>query len=197
MSIDLDQYYDRFDAADRYERHLFVAGNVLQSAELNELQSAAINREQRVADSLFPDGTILSGATLAVNPSTGAATITSGTLYLRGAVRTVAGASLTLATSGTVAVGVYLTETVVTWDDDADLLDPAVSADNYNDPGAARLRVTASWGFSGDGHSGTFYPVYSVVDGVAAVRRNTVKLGIPAYLADGTSAPIAMIPVTL
>lgn len=169
MSIDLPHYphyYDRFDPADNYERHLFLAGNVLQAAELNELQSAAMHRLQSVTNALMKEGDVLSGAIININAETGATTITGGAIYLRGAVRGIPAGTLTLPVIGTVSVGVYLVDLVVTELEDPRLLDPAVSYRNYQDPGAARLRVNGTWGYAGDGQPGDFYPVYKVEDGL-------------------------------
>jgi len=165
MTINLAQYYDRFDVADHYDRHLFRAGNVLQSAELNELQSAAFDRLQRATDVLFKEGDILSGATIVVNKATGVTQLGNGALYLRGAVRGVAPATITIPVIGLVKVGIYLKETVITELQDPDLRDPAVSFRNYQEPGACRLQVTLSWGYEGDGQEGSFYKIYEVLDG--------------------------------
>lgn len=166
MPINLAHYYDRFDAADNYERHLFRAGNVLQSAELNEIQSAGMYRLQRVTDALFKEGDVLSGADIIVDLYTGDTVISGGALYLRGAVRGIPAGTLTVPTTGQVTVGVYLTESVVTEVDDPDLRDPAISFRNYQDPGAARLQITSSWGYEGDEQAGDFYPVYYIEDGL-------------------------------
>lgn len=166
MPINLANYYDRFDAADNYEQHLFRAGNVLQSSELNEIQSAARYRLQRVTDALLKEGDVLSGAAINVDLATGATTVAGGALYLRGAVRGVPAGTLTVPTSGNVMVGVYLTTAIITELEDPDLRDPAVSFRNYQDPGAARLRIDAVWGHDGDNQAGDFYPVYRVEEGL-------------------------------
>lgn len=171
MTINLAQYYDRFDAADYYERHLFRAGNVLQSAELNELQSAAFDRLQRATDVLFKEGDVLSGATIVVDKDTGDTQLGNGALYLRGAVRGVPPATITIPVVGLVIVGIYLHDTVITELQDPDLRDPAVSFRNYQEPGAGRLQTTPVWGYQGDGQEGDFYGVYEVLDGVVVDKR--------------------------
>lgn len=166
MSIDLPHYYDRFSPDDNYERHLFRAGNVLQAAELNELQSFTLSRMQRTTDALMKEGDVLSGAQIVINAITGETTITGGAIYLRGAVRGIPAATLTLPITGTIKVGVYLVESVVTEVEDPSLRDPAISFRNYQDPGAARLRIDGTWGYEGDTQSGSFYRVYTVEDGL-------------------------------
>ncbi|GHU28688.1 hypothetical protein AGMMS50256_11580 [Betaproteobacteria bacterium] len=158
-------YYNRFDPTQNYERQLFRAGKVLQSAELNEMESASQYRLKSIADALFKDGDIVRDAQLIVDAESGAAQCQSGALYLSGAVRGVASAEFVIATVGIVTVGVYLQESVITELDDPALRDPATGTRNYEEPGAARLKLEPVWGFAGDGHSGDFYPVYTVEDG--------------------------------
>lgn len=163
-------YYDRFDRTKNFDKHLFRAGYVMQSAEFNEVQSAAQDRLQRIADAILKDGDIISGADIIVDAGTGACTCQVGAVYLRGAVRTVPAATLTLATTGAVQVGAYLVESVITELEDASLRDPAIGMRNYQEPGAARLQVAATWGYAGSGQAGEFYPIWAVVDGVVLPR---------------------------
>lgn len=162
------QYYSRFDPVDNYDEHLFIAGRALQSAELNEVQKTAAYRTKGLADAIFKDGDIIRDAVVVVNEITGAVQCASGAVYIRGSVRGVPPASFTVPTTGTIAIGVRLTESVVTSLQDPDLRDPATGTRNYNSPGAERLRVDAAWGWSGDGvTTGEFYPVYEVSNGFA------------------------------
>lgn len=160
------QYYDRFDATKNYEKHLFIAGRALQSAELNEVQDLAANRLRGVADVLFKDGDIIRDASCQVNGSTGVATCQSGAIYLRGAVRGVAPATLTVPITGVHAIGIRLVESVITVLEDPALRDPATGTRNYDREGAARLRIVPTWGWEGDGGTAEFFPVYSVTNGI-------------------------------
>ena len=164
------QYYNRFDESQNYEQHLFVAGRGLQSAELNEIQSTAANRLRRVADALFKDGDVIRDAGVVVDQDTGDVQCQSGAVYLRGAVRGVQPAMLTIPVVGTVFVGLRLVEAVVTHAEDTDLLDPATGTRNYAEPGAARLQIVAVWSWDGDGQSGEFFPVYTVIDGLLTAK---------------------------
>lgn len=159
------QYFNRFDAAKNYEQHLFLAGTVMQSAEFNELQSALQDRLQRVADALFSDGAVIEGTGIIVDPVTGVCQCPSSRIYLRGAVRSVPAATFTVATSGRVQVGVYLQEDVVTALDDPTLRDPATGVRNYQQPGAARLRVAPCWGTDTSALEGEFFPIHTISDG--------------------------------
>lgn len=159
----LTGYYNRFDAADRYDELLFRAGKGLQSAELNEVQSGLIDRLKRIADAVFKDGAVISGTPPTINGTT--INCPLSLIYLRGAVREVPARSFTISATGLVRVGVYLLSEEITELQDASLRDPAVGTRNYDEPGAGRLRITPTWGREGDGSTGVFYPVWTVIDG--------------------------------
>ena len=162
----IDQYYDRFDASKNYEKLLFRADRVLQSAELNEIQSAAANRLRSVSDVLFKDGDVIRDAGIVVNEITGETICQSGAVYVGGAIRGVAPATLSITVNATVAVGLYLVSTVVTELEAPELRNPAVGTRGYQEPGAARSKVDLIWGFQGDSQSGEFYPIYTVENGL-------------------------------
>lgn len=163
-------YYNRFDSSKEYEEHLFRAGYVLQSAELNEIQTAINTRVKGIGDALFKDGDVVRDAQVVVDAGTGITRCESGAIYLRGAVRGVPPATLTIPVTGTVAVGVYLRTTAITELEDAELRDPASITRNYQEPGAGRKKVTALWGYDGDAQIGDFFPVYTVEDGVLRAK---------------------------
>jgi hypothetical protein len=159
----LTGYYNRFNAANRYDELLFRAGKGLQSAELNEVQSTVIDRLKRIADAVFKDGAVISGTPPTISGSNVSCPLSL--IYLRGAVREVAARTFTISITGLVRIGVYLLDEEITELQDATLRDPALNTRNYNEPGAGRLRTTATWGREGDGSTGVFYPVYTVIDG--------------------------------
>lgn len=173
-----DQYYNRFDQSQDFEEHLFIAGRGLQSAELNEIQRRAASRTRGIADAIFKDGDVIRDAAVVVDQVTGVTQCSSGAIYLRGAVRGLPPSTLTVPLVGTIAIGVRLIESVVTHVQDPSLLDPATGTRNYNEPGAARLRVSAAWGWSGDGGLGDFFPVYTVVDGFLLAKEPPPNIDI-------------------
>jgi hypothetical protein len=165
-------YYNRFDATKNYDAHLFRAGYVLQSAELNEVQTSLATRLQRMGDVLFKDGAIVRDARLIVDSATGAATGESGAIYLKGAVRGVPTRAFTVPITGTVTVGVYLVEAVITELEDPALRDPAIGVRNYQEPGASRLQAVPQWGYVGQtgAPAAEFYPVYEVREGIVVSK---------------------------
>lgn len=158
-------YYDRDDPTKNYDRHLFLAGAGLQSAELNEIQRTLARRTRSLGDALFADGDVIRDASCVVNPDTGLTRLGAGVVYIGGAVRGVPPAEFTIPIVGIVAVGIYVTERVITALEDPSLLDPAQGTRNYQEPGAARLQVNTEWGYTGDGKDGEFFAVYTVEDG--------------------------------
>ena len=50
--------FNRYDPAKHYDRHLFLPDRILQSAELNELQSNLTARTADIASAFFSDGAI-------------------------------------------------------------------------------------------------------------------------------------------
>src|SRR5690606_35737374 len=121
----IDGYFNRFDPTKEFESHLFRAGFVLQSAELNEIQHSASNRIRGIADALFMDGDGVRDARIVVNSDAGDVICESGAVCLNGAVRGVPTGTLSVATTGIVTVGLYLQSSVVTELDDPALRDPA------------------------------------------------------------------------
>lgn len=200
----LQNYFQRSDFKTKeYDQVEFLAGRVLQSAELNDMQAIMIDKISGIANALFKDGDVVSGAAVAVDISTGAASLAGGAIFLRGAVRGVAPATMTVNTTGTVAIGVYIQQTDVTENEDPTLRDPASLTRNYNQPGAGRLKLHVCWGHSGDGQTGDFYPVYSVQDGVVVPKEpppsiDAVTQAIAAYDRDssGSSYVVAGMLVT-
>lgn len=166
-------YYNRFDSTKNYDAHLFRAGYVLQSAELNEVQTCLATRLQRMGDVLFKDGAIVRDARLIVDSVTGATTGESGAIYLKGAVRGVPARTFTVPITGTITVGVYLVETVISELEDPALRDPAIGVRNYQEPGASRLQAVPQWGYAGQAGApagAEFYPVYEVREGVVVSK---------------------------
>ena len=183
-------YYNRAEAeaGKGYDEHLFVAGHVGQSAEINEIQTRFKSRLRDLGNHLLKDGDITSGAELIITPGSPLVTVLAraGDMWLYGAVRHVAERSFTAPATGTVQVGVWLKETVITAESDADLRDPAIGLRLVGEVGAARVKVTCTWGHSADGQEGNFYSIYRLLNGVQLLKReppesNAVSQAIARY----------------
>ncbi|MDG7056567.1 MAG: DUF4815 domain-containing protein [Wolbachia endosymbiont of Penenirmus auritus] len=169
----LNGYYNRFDPDKEYEKSLFLAGRGLQSAELNETQEYALSKLKGIGDAIFRDGDVIAGSNCIIDAETGEVTLESGKIYLRGAVRKVEGKRFTIPLNTTVRIGVYYVESTITELEDENLRDPAVGTRNYQEVGAARLKVSTVWGYQAEGvfprfstTDGEFYPIYNIENGV-------------------------------
>ncbi|WP_264953864.1 DUF4815 domain-containing protein [Wolbachia endosymbiont (group A) of Endotricha flammealis] len=167
----LNSYYNRFNPDKEYEKSLFLAGRGLQSAELNETQEYALSKLKGIGDAIFRDGDVITGSNCIIDRETGKVTLEGGKIYLRGAVRKVEAKEFVIPLSTTVRIGVYYLESTITELEDENLRDPAVGTRNYQEVGAARLKVSTIWGYQAEGLSprfsaGEFYPIYNIKNGV-------------------------------
>lgn len=158
--------YNRHVLEDKgYTEVLIREGQGLQGSEINEIQSIQAAALRGVADALLHDGDIVADAAVSLDTATGTARCGAGRIYLRGAVREVAAAVLTVPLTGSVVIGIRLKETVVSELEDPSLLNPAQGCRAQGMPGAWRLKTETFWGFSGDGETGDLCPVYAVDNG--------------------------------
>jgi hypothetical protein len=159
--------YDRHPARSADERVLFPEGVFLQGADLNEALSQIFTRAKQTADLIAKDGDRLEGADVIVDAEAGTVAITAGRLYLNGASRHIPAATLSdVPMVGDVDLGVYVTETVITSDEDPSLLGLHAGTEGFEEPGAIRTRLAFAWGRFGDGTSGQFYGYLTLRDGV-------------------------------
>ncbi len=167
----LNAYYNRFNPDKEYENSLFLAGRGLQSAELNETQEYALSKLKGIGDAIFRDGDVITGSNCIIDRETGKVTLEGGKIYLRGAVRKVEAKEFVVPLSTTVRIGVCYLESTITELEDENLRDPAVGTRNYQEVGAARLKVSTTWSYQSEGLSprfsaGEFYPIYNIENGV-------------------------------
>ncbi|EON2339052.1 DUF4815 domain-containing protein [Escherichia coli] len=166
-------YYDRTQLGAKagvyYDKHVFIAGRILQSAEMNEIQSTAQYQLKSIADALFKDGDIVRDCRAVINSATKVATIESGAVYVSGQVRGVPEGQLSVPATGSLSIGIWLESLVITKDDaeGADFVDPATGTRAFNAEGAYRLKKNPAWGLSTDQKATNFeyFPVYYVDDG--------------------------------
>jgi len=158
VEITLDRYYNRFGqevSFDDYKEILFRAGDSLQSAELNELQSSIKSDFGRLSDKFLANGAIVNGIELNIDRTEVDATTTelsitgtAGVVYANGEYVNIPERNLptvSIDTSGGVdnsfKVGVLIYEEEITEVEDPTLKDPAVGTKNFDLPGAARYKI--------------------------------------------------------
>lgn len=154
-------YYNLFDSTKDYTEILFRAGKVLQSKELNEMQSILKNQIKSVGDTILTDGDIIEGCQLVISDDRHTVTLTKGRIYLDGNVRDVPDTTLTITGSGVEIIGAKIQSTVITADDDTALNDVATGYDNYNQDGGFRLKESVQITLNDN----TASILYSLTDG--------------------------------
>lgn len=162
-------YYSRYDKSKKYVQHLYRAGYAVQSAEFNEMQQAQADQIKDIADALLSDGSLIKDGAVVVNETTGETTCSAGSVYIDGRVHQVEAKTFTIPVTGTISIGVYLKQIIVSELEDATLKDPAVGTANYEQAGACRLKLEAEWGYDGQANApqnANFYPIYTTDDGV-------------------------------
>lgn len=163
--------YDRALSHPEWTGVVVREGRFAQGAEINEVQTILARNVRRVGDMTARDGDRIDGADIAVvrDPSpatTGTIHLTAGKIYVRGDVRPVEARDITdVPLAGDVIVGVRLKQTVITEDDNPDLVGLEPGTEGEGEPGAARVAETIEWALQGDGGEGDFFSVYLVRDG--------------------------------
>jgi hypothetical protein len=192
-SVRFSDYYNSHLPGDLVEAVFFRANRPVQSREFNELQSVLSSRMDGIAYAMYKDGSIVSGAEILIlrdDPSLANIELKDGKIFVRASVYDVPGEKLTIPFDTRVAVGLRFRTYEVNEMDNASLLNPAVGADTFGEPGAGRLMSEFHWGWSADsgGHDARsewqFFPIYEVDHGVVVIKR-------PPPMVDNTLATIA------
>ncbi|RXE99596.1 DUF4815 domain-containing protein [Pseudoalteromonas sp. PS5] len=174
----IKDYYQQFDPAKQYSQLLFRASKGLQSRELNDLQLQSQHHVKGIADVLMKDGDVVKGGDVVVDNTQQRATIGASSVYLQGAVHDVPTAQLAIRLDKLEVVGVWLAKSVVTELHDPALRDPAIGAHNFDEAGAARLKISGVWGLSDslDYPDSDFFPVYQIDHGTLIVKQPPPQL---------------------
>lgn len=140
-------YYDRFNKDKNYTSVLFNPDRPLQNSELNEAQSIINNRIQNIGDAIFKDGDRQDGAEITYTATVSGDTytykgkITKGKVYIGGAIREVKETDFNFSGKGrSHIIGVKLNQTIVTSDNDPNLIDPFIGVESAFSKGADRLK---------------------------------------------------------
>jgi hypothetical protein len=133
-------YYDDYDPNKGYTKVLAYPGRAPQSRETNVLQSMFLDFMKRLGDVLMKNGSIVSGCQLSINEAKTVATITTGQVYVNGIVYPVPESTVTITGTGEEAIGVKVSQVIITADEDPSLADPAQTYSNFGQKGADRLK---------------------------------------------------------
>lgn len=170
-------YYNLYDETKQYTELLFRAGKVLQSKEVNELQSMLKHQIKNIGDIILTNGDIVEGCQLITN-SNNTVTISQGKVYLNGNTYKVNDTTISITGRGTENIGVRLKKEYISADEDETLRDVASGYDNYNQDGAFRLKETAEMLLITDENKDDpdLSIIYTLVDGQQLSVNNTEDL---------------------
>ena len=140
-------YYNGFDKDKHYSSVLFRPGMVVQTQELNELQSILKQNIRNIGGVLLTDGDIIEGCQCIVTDLENNAVaknvmITSGRIYFDGDIHDVPQTELIIKGVGTEIIGVKAVNEVVTETDDPSLLDNSAGFANAQMSGAHRQKTS-------------------------------------------------------
>lgn len=157
----MSKTYNRFDPNDNWTSVDVIGGRRVQTAELNEMQSIALHRDKQIGDALFGSGHIVEGGQALINKQTKEATISPTRLYLDGIFHDLPETILSIGGAGLEVIGFKIDYRKETFEDNRELLDPAIGISNYGYPGADRTIADAKW-VANDPDA---IPMFSISDG--------------------------------
>jgi len=174
------KYFNRFNPQKNYKKLLFISGQGLQGAELNEIQDIIINELRNIASYLVRNGTITNGGEInSIEPDS--IHILAGTVYADGFTISVGERQVPINGSGIEIIGMAVSEYRISYLEDAEITEPDQDSPNYGSPGSERLATLGMWKKSteitGDEK---FFPILTLTDGVLASTSsqtdNTTKI---------------------
>jgi hypothetical protein len=144
----------------------FVGDRDIQAAELNEAQSIARKRHNRIAGLIAKDGDRIEGAAAVVDTEAESILLTPGRIYVGGDVLPVALATLyDVPMVGRVEIGVRVTKVWIDHEDEPTLLGLVPGTLSEGEPGAAREKVSIAWDLASSDSDLPFVLVYTLSDG--------------------------------
>jgi hypothetical protein len=149
---------------------VFIAGNMQQPSEFNEMQTLLRQQIRRVGALVAADGDRQGGAEIIIEPNedatAGTLRLAAGEIYIDGQVLPVPGRVIeNVPLSGEISVGVRIKSEFITHEDDPSLLGVEEGEPSFNEAGAAREIRTLSWSLFESGEEGVYAQVYLVRGG--------------------------------
>ena len=166
-------YWEVYDVNNKYKEPVFRAGFGLQSRELNEMGARLRHAIDTLTSTIHNEGSIISGGeTQMVGDQF---TINDSIFYARTYFSNIPTTTFTIGTTETDTIGVGIEIKIITEAEDPSLRSPAANTRNYNQPGAHRKQVDATWmkeNAKPVGFTGVFYPIHKFKDGQLEVETN-------------------------
>ncbi len=175
------EYSNPYDSTKQYFHLVFKYDKYLTHRELNELQSLIDNKRIDLISSLFPDGAVVNGGQPFVAED-GKVSIDAGKIYAGQEIIPFAAVveGFTIPMDEEVQIGVFLSESIIDSEDDSDLLDDTPLMFSLQVPTSDRLKKEVVWGYKAETeeteNSNTFYPVFTVLNGVLIIKQDSPQL---------------------
>lgn len=184
-------YFDRFDPTKGYKKLLFLSGNGLQAAELNEIQDVIQGELKRLGNYLVANGTITAGgAVTSIDQTNKIVNLTLAQIYADGNSVDIPAAALTILGTGTEVIGVAIDSSLVTQLDDTAITEPDPQSPNFGQVGAYRLKMNGVWKLSTQVTTDeSFFPVYTLNNGaLVSSSTSTSTTGTQGLIASALAA---------
>jgi hypothetical protein len=142
----LAEFEKYFDPKKDYAQVRFKPDAYLQMSELNELQEMQDYHRKQLGNGVFQDGTMIQGMEFVIDEEENEITVEDGIVYVAGKVRPFKKQTIPFTGEGKENIGVKVERTLVTLDEDPDLLrhdfDPQPDATDISDRVHERVYIT-------------------------------------------------------
>ena len=160
--------YEREQEEKGYYKVVLVGGRGAQSPELNEIQQIQNSQREKLVNTIA-SGTLISGGFRFQDDSSKVITLSESKINAQGYIFDLPETAVTPNMSGESTIGILLTKSYVTPEEDVELLNPVENSKNYNTKGALRLKFTCSWipepNTDNLNDNVYYYPIYSTDNG--------------------------------
>jgi hypothetical protein len=175
---------DRSTEKPHFERPWLREGVIGQAGEINEAISQIDARKTRIGNLVASNGDRIEGAAI-VAGAPGTFLMTAGKVYVNGDVRDVAQATLTaVPMTADAVIGVRVVSSLITHENDPDLLGLVPDTESEGEPGAVRETLSVAWGHDADAIAGDLVAVYFLRDGQIVDQAPPPELsGVAAQIA--------------
>lgn len=188
LPINVKDYFNNFDSKKDYGYLIFIAGNPLQSAELNELQDININQFKLMESILFEQGMIISGGNINIHDDK--ISIGESIIYTDKNLGYLTFIPYTEIQNNQypVTLGLYVQKLVITSQDDPSIAEPDKESPNYGQDGAYRIKylssiVTEQYYNDNKTDNSTFIPIIIInADRIPYYIANEGNLNLNSFL---------------
>ena len=147
-----------------YRSLVFYPNASVQDADMNDMNAIEEYNNEKLITSMYFNGSILKGGTLTIDGDI--VTISETLTQIDGLMFEIPETSIPVDTNSIVEIGLYLDKKYISYNDDPDLLNPAIGTKNYKRPGGDRVKCVVGWVVAGDPSVDEFYSVFTIDHGV-------------------------------